>query len=250
MARRRHYVYGLHAARQFIQAAPERILNIWVQQSLDSAAIHAIRDSIQRLGLRSQTAARASLDRMSGQQNHQGVLIEARVAARPAGPDLAEVLAQNKDKNPFYLVLDSVQDPHNLGACIRTAAAAGAGAVIINKDRAAGINATARKVASGAVEHVAVLRVVNLVRAIAGLKKAGVWIIGLAHDAPRSLYELDLKTPAALVMGGEASGLRAAVKKACDHLAAIPVTGNMPSLNVSVATGVALYEVVRQRGGC
>ena len=250
MARRRHYVYGLRAAEQFIQAAPERILNVWLQQSLDSAAIHAIRDSMWRLGLRPQAAPRASLDRMSRRQNHQGVLIEARVAAGQAGPSLAQMLARNKDKNPFYLILDSVQDPRNLGACIRTAAAAGAGAVIINKDRAAGVNATVRKVASGAVENIIVLRVVNLVRAIAGMKAAGVWIIGLAHDAPRPIYELDLKTPAALVMGGEASGLRDAVRKACDHLAAIPAAGNMPNLNVSVATGVALYEVVRQRGGC
>ena len=250
MNKRRQYVYGLRAAEQFIQAAPERILNVWLQQSLDSAAINAIRASVQRLGLLSQAAPRASLDRMSGQQNHQGVLIEARVAMGQAGPSLARMLAQNRDKNPFYLILDSVQDPRNLGACIRTAAAAGAGAVIINKDRAAGINATVRKVASGAVENVTVLRVVNLVRAIAGMKAAGVWIIGMAHDAPRPIYELDLKIPAALVMGGEARGLRDAVRKACDHLAAIPAAGNMPNLNVSVATGVALYEVVRQRGGC
>lgn len=250
MNKRRQYIYGLRAAEQFIQAAPERILNVWLQQSLDSAAINAIRDAVRRLGLPPRPAPRASLDKMSRQQNHQGVLIEARVAAGQAGPSLAQMLARNKDKNPFYLVLDSVQDPRNLGACIRTAAAAGAGAVIINKDRAAGINATVRKVASGAVENIIVLRVVNLVRAIAGMKAAGVWMIGLAHDAPRPIYELDLKIPAGLVMGGEASGLRDAVKKTCDHLAAIPVAGNMPNLNVSVATGVALYEVVRQRGGC
>ena len=248
MAKRAQYVYGLHAAERLIQAAPERILNVWVQQSLDSAAINSIRDSVQRLGLLLQVAPRASLDRMSNKQNHQGVLIEARGAVNEAGPNLDLVLAQNKDKNPLYLILDSVQDPHNLGACIRTAAAAGVSAVIIGRDRAAAVNATVRKVASGAVESVTVLRVVNLVRAIKKLQAAGIWTVGLAGEARRPIYELDLNTPTALVMGGEARGLRDSVRKTCDHIAAIPVTDNMQSLNVSVATGVALYEAVRQRG--
>jgi 23S rRNA (guanosine2251-2'-O)-methyltransferase len=140
-----------------------------------------------------------------------------------------------------------VQDPHNLGACIRTADAAGVTAVIIPNDRAASINETVRKVASGAVENVTVISVVNLVRALKKIKDSGVWVVGTAGDAEQSIYELDLKMPTAIVMGGEGKGMRSSVQKECDYIAALPINGQVESLNVSVAAGVVLYEVIRQR---
>ncbi|MCG8379128.1 MAG: 23S rRNA (guanosine(2251)-2'-O)-methyltransferase RlmB [Proteobacteria bacterium] len=247
MGKRTEQIYGLHSVEQVLRSAPDSILNVWVQESIDSDSINAIREGFKALGLSIQTVPRSTLDKMTNNQNHQGVLLEVRKTAKKSEHNLDEVLEQNKDTNPLYLILDSVQDPHNLGACIRTADAAGVTAVIIPKDRAAGINETVRKVASGAVENVAVINVVNLVRAIKKIKEAGVWVVGTAGNAEQSIYDLELKTPTAIVMGGEDKGMRDSVKKECDYIASIPIKGKIESLNVSVAAGVALYEVIRQR---
>ncbi len=247
MSKRTEQVYGLHSVEQVLQSSPDSILNVWVQDSIDSDSINAIREGFNALGLSIQTVPRSTLDKMTNNQNHQGVLLEVRKTAKKSEHNLDEVLEQNKDTNPLYLILDSIQDPHNLGACIRTADAAGVTAVIIPKDRAAGINETVRKVASGSVENVTVINVVNLVRAIKKVKDAGVWVVGTAGDAEQSIYDLDLKTPTAIVMGGEGKGMRDSVKKECHYIVSIPIKGKIESLNVSVAAGVALYEVIRQR---
>ena len=248
MSKKTDLIYGLHAVEQVLQTSPDSILSIWLQQSLNSGSINTIRDSINKLGLSTQNVSRSTLDKMTKNQNHQGVLVEVRKTAQKTEHDLDAVLEKNKDNNPLYLILDSIQDPHNLGACIRTADAAGVTAVIIPKDRAASINDTVRKVASGAVEDVTVISVVNLVRAIKKIKQAGVWVVGTAGDAEQSIYDLDLTVPTAIVMGGEGKGMRASVSKECDYTASLPIKGKIESLNVSVATGVTLYEVLRQRG--
>ena len=247
MSKRTERLFGLHTVKQVLQNSPDTILNVWVQQSLGSEAISSIHDTINKLGVSIQTVPRSTLDKMTKNQNHQGIMLEVRQANRKTENDLEDVLEEYKDTNPLYLILDSVQDPHNLGACIRTADAAGVTAIIIPKDRAANINETVRKVASGAVENVTVITVVNLVRALKKIKEAGVWVVGTSGDADESIFDLELTAPIAIVMGGEGKGMRASIRKECDYIGSLPITGQIESLNVSVATGVVLYEVVRQR---
>ncbi len=247
MSKRTEQIFGIHAVNQVLEMSPDRILNVWIQEAINSESIHAISELVKKLGLSIQTVPRATLSKMTRNQNHQGVIIEVKPEKKKTEHDLDDVLEQNKDSKPLYLILDSVQDPHNLGACIRTADAAGVTAIIIPKDRSASINETVRKVASGAVENVTVISVVNLVRAIKKIKDAGVWVVGTAGDADQSIYDLDLKIPTAIIMGGEGKGMRASVQKECDYVASLPILGQIESLNVSVATGVVLYETIRQR---
>ena len=247
MSKRTDRIFGLHAVKQVLENSPETILSAWVQESIQSESVSLIHELLNKLGISTQTVPRNTLDRMVKNQNHQGVILEIRKVAKKTEHDLDGVLEQNQDSTPLYLILDSVQDPHNLGACIRTADAAGVTAVIIPNDRAASINETVRKVASGAVENVTVISVVNLVRAIKKIKEAGVWVVGTAGDAEQSIYDLDLKIPTAVVMGGEGKGMRNSVQKECDYVASLPINGQVESLNVSVAAGVVLYEVIRQR---
>lgn len=177
---------------------------------------------------------------------HQGVFAVEKIDFRTFGEnDLVKLLP--KDKEAFILILDSVQDPHNFGACIRSAHSAGVDFIVVPKDNSSPINATVKKVACGAAEHTKIVVVTNLARAIEALKKEGVWIIGLAGEADESLYAMNLKDSIAVVAGAEGSGMRARTKSSCDFLAKLPMLGEVSSLNVSVATGVALYEGVRQR---
>lgn len=248
MARRTEQIFGLHAVNQMLETSPDRILNVWIQEAINSESVKDIHDQVNKLGASVQVVPRATLSRMTKNQNHQGVIIEVKPAKKKTDDDLGGVLEQNKDNNPLYLILDSVQDPHNLGACIRTADAAGVTAIIIPKDRSASINETVRKVASGAVENVTVLSVVNLVRVIKKMKEAGIWIVGTAGGAEQSIYDMNMKVPTAIIMGGEGKGMRESLLKECDYVASLPILGKIESLNVSVATGVVLYEVIRQRG--
>lgn len=247
MARRTEQIFGLHAVNQMLETSPDRILNVWIQEAINSESVRAIHEEVNNSGLAVQIVPRSTLSRMTKNQNHQGVIIEVKPLKKKTDNDLDDVLEQNKDNNPLYLILDSVQDPHNLGACIRTADAAGVTAIIIPKDRSASINETVRKVASGAVENVMVISVVNLVRAVKKIKVAGVWVVGTAGDAEQSIYDMNLKVPTAIIMGGEGKGMRESIHKECDYVASLPILGQIESLNVSVATGVVLYEVIRQR---
>jgi 23S rRNA (guanosine2251-2'-O)-methyltransferase len=249
MSKRTDQIFGIHAVKQVLENTPESILNAWMQESINSELIRAIHESLKTLGVSIQSVPRSTLGKMVKNQNHQGVILEVRKAAKKTEHDLDDVLEQNQNANPLYLILDSVQDPHNLGACIRTAAAAGVTAVIIPNDRAASVNETVRKVASGAVESVIVISVVNLVRAMKKIQAAGVWIVGTAGDAEQSIYDLKLTTPTAIVMGGEDKGMRSSVRKECDYIGSLPISDKIESLNVSVAAGVVLYEVLRQRRG-
>jgi 23S rRNA (guanosine2251-2'-O)-methyltransferase len=177
---------------------------------------------------------------------HQGVI--ARVRRQAAKIDEHNLLsALTRTVNPLVLVLDGVQDPHNLGACLRSAAAAGALAVIVPRDNSAPLTPVARRAAAGAAESLPLVTVTNLARTLRDLKEAGVWIYGASHDAEASLYETDLRGPVALVLGGEGKGLRRLTREHCDGLFRIPMSGAVESLNVSVAAGISLFEVMRQR---
>jgi 23S rRNA (guanosine2251-2'-O)-methyltransferase len=190
---------------------------------------------------------RSRLDGMAGTNGrHQGVI--ARVVDTPIPyKDIHDILESDLDEPPFFLILDGVEDPHNLGACLRVADAMGVHAVIAPKDRAVGLNATVRKVACGAAETVPFIAVTNLARTIRELKEAGVYVIGTTMDAPSTLLNTKLQGPIALVLGAEGDGMRRLTTEACDALITIPMYGSVESLNVSVASGICLYEIRRQR---
>src|SRR5690349_15014897 len=190
---------------------------------------------------------REQLDKLAGQARHQGIVALYEPPPMAHEGELAGLLERD-GMETLVLVLDGVTDPHNLGACLRSAAAAKVTAVIVPKDRAVGITPVVRRASAGAVDRVPLVEVTNLARALREMKDAGVWLTGLAGDAEASLYDVDLEGKVALVMGGEGEGMRRLTREACDRLARIPMPGAMESLNVSVATGVALFEAVRQRG--
>ncbi len=247
MSKASQKILGIHAVEQVLITRPESILQVWMLAHQQSKQLQNLRLKCEQLGLTIQNVSRSMLDSMANGERHQGVVIEAKQQSKQLQKSLDEILAQGINNDSLFLILDSIQDPHNLGACIRTAVAAGVTAVIIPKDRAASVNETVRKVASGAAEEMYVITAVNLVRAIEQLKSEGVWVIGTAGEAEQLIYKLDMSGPTAIVMGGEDKGLRQSIRKACDYLVSIPIFGNIESLNVSVAAGVALYEVVRQK---
>ncbi len=244
---RRHFVYGLHAVDAIIERAPERLLELWAVESRDDSRLRDLRARALAAGIRAQSLSNDSMAKLVGDVTHQGVA----AAVRPQKPwdehDLEAHLSQIGQ--PLLLVLDGVTDPHNLGACLRTADAAGVHAVILPKDRSATVDGVARKVAAGAAEFVPIASVTNLARALDGLKARGVWVVGTEGDAEQSLYAADLNRPLALVLGAEGGGMRRLTRERCDFVVRIPMAGQVESLNVSVAAGVALFEARRQRGG-
>ena len=245
MAGNTEIVYGMHAVRHALQHSPVYVLELWIQN--DRQSEQAIRDIMQLAGTTPvQYVSKQAMNKLTHYARHQGVVIRKK-KARSANIDLTSLLTSEDETIPLYLVLDGVQDPHNLGACIRTADAAGVKAVIIPKDRAAGLNATVSNVASGAAENIPVIEVTNLARSLRALQDAGIWIIGTVNDAGTSIYEVDLNRPLALVMGAEDKGLRQNTRDHCDMLVNIPMAGVVESLNVSVATGICLFEAIRQR---
>ncbi len=199
-------------------------------------------------GIPVELASRRRLDELAPGQRHQGVLAWHR-PSRPWDEGRLWTLLEGLEAPPLLLVLDGVQDPRNLGACLRSAEAAGAHAVVVPRDRAAGLTPSARKAAAGAAELLPLVQVTNLARCLRALQERGLWLVGLEADAPQTLYETDLRGPLALVLGGEGRGLRRLTRERCDLLAALPLRGAVSSLNVSVAAGIALYEALRQRGG-
>lgn len=239
-------VYGLHAVQAlFEQQRPVRML--WILESRHDARLDAILALASQQHVAVKRVSREELDKLAGHGRHQGVVAEAGAAQAGDEHDLA-VLLEGLSGTPFLLVLDGVTDPHNLGACIRSANAAGVHAVIAPRDRAADLTPVARKAAVGAAERIPFFQVTNLARTLRDLKERNIWLVGLAGEADQTLYELDLKGPLAIVMGAEGTGLRRLSKAECDFLARIPMAGGVESLNVSVAAGVALFEAGRQRG--
>lgn len=242
----RRRVAGLHAAQAALENVPDRIISAWVDPRREDGRIAAIERKLASLGIPVQPAVRTRLDSLAGSQKHQGIVLELKLAAELGESELRNALA-NVSGQPFFLVLDHVQDPHNLGACLRSADAAGVQGIIITKDQSVGLTPTVAKVASGAAEAVPLYRVTNLNRVLGWLKEAGLWIVGAAGEAELTLYEVDFAVPLALVVGAEEKGLRRLTRESCDFLVKIPMFGHVESLNLSVATGVLLFEAVRQR---
>ncbi len=240
-------MFGWHAVEAVLKREPERLQQVWIQTGRQDKRVKSIADTLDSLGVRWKVVHRRELDeRVSGV--HQGIVAAVSESREWTEDDLLAQLA-GSDKPPFLLVLDGVTDPHNLGACMRTADAVGVQAVIVPKDRSASLTPVARKVACGAAETVPFVRVTNLARFLRSLQDQGVWLIGTAGEAKATLYQADFKGPVALVMGAEGKGMRRLTREHCDQLINIPMLGHVDSLNVSVATGVCLYEALRQRLG-
>lgn len=242
------WVAGINAVEGLLQHAPTLVLEAAVQQPAPARA-EALLNQLHRLGLAVQRLPADALARLSGQDRHQGVAVRVRSAPLLDEPDL-ERLAEQAGANALFLVLDQVTDPHNVGACIRSAAAAGATALVFPKDGAASITPVVHRAAAGTSWWLPLVQVTNLARALDKLKEVGVWCYGLALGAERqSLYATDLRGPVALVLGAEGEGLRELTRKRCDGLLEVPMAPGVESLNVSVTAGVCLFEVRRQRGG-
>ncbi len=237
-------LFGFHAVGVRLKTAPKSIVEIYFEPSRRDARMRQFIDRAKEAGVRLIEADAMRLAKLAGSHGHQGVA--ARVEELPQVHSLDDLLDAIEGP-PLLLVLDGVTDPHNLGACLRVADGAGAHAVIAPKDHAAGINATVAKVASGAAETVPYFMVTNLARTLGELKERSIWCVGAADDAPRTIFQTDLKGPVALVLGAEGAGMRQLTRKTCDDLASIPMRGAVESLNVSVASGICLYEALRQR---
>ncbi len=239
------WIFGLHAVRSALQR-PQRVSEVLLDRGRQDRRAHEIVSLAAETGVKLRQVGVDELDGLAGGGRHQGVVARLRPQQTQDEPYL-KALLKRLEEPPFLLVLDEVQDPHNLGACLRTAEGAGVHAVITPRDRSVGLNATVRKVASGAAESLAFVQVTNLARTLKWLKQEGVWLIGTAGEAGNLLYDCDMKGPLAIVMGGEGKGLRRLTREQCDLLVRLPMAGTVESLNVSVATGVTLYEAVRQR---
>ena len=239
-------IFGLHAVRTLLERRPEAVIGLTVQAGRQDKRVQEILDLARPHGIPVQARAAADLDAAAEGGVHQGVVARVRPAPMLDEGGLLDLI-EGLGRPPFLLVLDGVTDPHNLGACLRVADGAGAHCVIAPKDHAAGINATVAKVASGAAETVPYFMVTNLARTLNELKERNIWIIGTSDQAPSNLYQADLKGPVALVLGAEGDGMRQLTAKTCDQLVSIPMQGAVESLNVSVASGVCLYEALRQR---
>ena len=241
------FLHGLHAVRAAVRYEPGAVEEAWLESSRRDKRMQRLREELGRTEAVVHDVHRRELDRLCGGDVHQGVVIRYR-GAEPLGEDALEAVLDRLQTPPLLLILDQVQDPHNLGACLRTADAAGVDAVVAPRDRAVGLTATVHKVASGATGRVPFHQVTNLARTLEALKARGVWLVGATGgpgDPPP--WELDLDGPLGLVLGAEGSGLRRLTREACDFTTGLPMAGGVESLNVSVATGVLLYEAVRQR---
>ena len=239
-------ICGPHAVLAALKSHPRAVSAVWIS---DTRADHRIREIIataQEARVKFHRVPRARLDQMAGDLTHQGVLARAQPESVLVERELPEFL-KKLNHAALLLVLDGIQDPHNFGACLRSANAAGVDAVVVPRDRAAPLSAAARRAAAGAAEATPVFRVINLARALRTLKDAGIWLIGAAQDETRTLYDADLRGPTALILGGEGRGLRRLIREHCDLRVSIPMSGAVESLNVSVAAGICLFEVLRQR---
>ena len=243
---RGNLVYGIHAVQALLEKSPEKIKQLWVQQGRGDNKLKYLLRLAEKANLSVQLVPVNALHKIVT-ANHQGVIVEC-VATSVAyhENDLLTLLEKSKQP-PLFLVLDGLEDPHNLGACLRSADAASVTAVIAPKDKAVGITPIVRKVACGAVETVPFIQVTNLARTLKQLQESGVWLYGAAGEATTSLYDCDFTGAIAIVMGAEGKGLRRLTRETCDYLMKIPMQGSVSSLNVSVATGICLFEVLRQR---
>ena len=239
-------VYGLHAVRAVLTRRPQDVTQLSVAQGRDDQRMRELREFAVARGVKATAVPMAMLDQETGGAAHQGVVAEVRPSVALNENGLLDLLTATTPP-ALVLVLDGVSDPHNLGACLRTAEAAGALAVVAPRDRAAGLTPVVRKVAAGAAETMPFAQVTNLARALKDLKDAGLWIIGTAEDGEQDLYAADLRGGLAIVMGSEGRGLRRLTRESCDFCVRLPMLGAVQSLNVSVAAGIVLFEALRQR---
>jgi 23S rRNA (guanosine2251-2'-O)-methyltransferase len=238
-------LYGIHPIREALEARGQRIREIWVSRSGSSTTVHKILIRARGLGIKVRTFDRQRLEVKAGTTRHQGII----AFLSPYGyAEVETILQDSLARGPaLVLVLDGVEDPQNLGALIRTAYVCGAHGVVVPKDRAAPLTAAVAKASAGAVEHCRVARVTNLRRTLDLLKEKGIWVVGLTMEGDQPIYELDLCQPTALVIGGEAKGIRPLIKQTCDLQASIPQQKRLDSLNAAAAGAMALYEIMRQR---
>lgn len=238
-------IFGLHSVTSFLQQSPQNLLQLFVQKGRVDKKIQTIQQLADQSGIKPQQMEKKKMDDWCN-ANHQGVIAEIKVFDAVMDEDELIALVENKT-DLLLLILDGVTDPHNLGACLRTADAAGVDALIIPKDRAVGLTPVARKVACGAAETLPIVKVTNLARFIQKLKQYQLWVVGTSDQAEQALFDAKLSGAMALVMGAEGNGMRRLTTEACDQLISIPMAGSVSSLNVSVATGICLFEINRQR---
>ena len=239
--------FGIHAVDSLLRRSPHRVLSLFIQTDRNDKRIQSLLTLAKNQGVSVIRVPKSDLDTQIAQR-HQGVVAVIEPASSEANLSERDLFSYlSSIELPLVLVLDGVTDPHNLGACLRSADAAGVHAVVVPKDNSAELNATARKVACGAAETVLLVRVTNLARTLKVLKDAGLWVVGTTGEANTELYDQDLTLPIVIVLGAEGSGLRRLTTDACDFLVKLPMTGDVSSLNVSVAAGVCLFEAVRQR---
>lgn len=239
-------IYGIHSVQSALDYSPKKIHQAWIDGQRQDKRLTQLVNDLLELGIEPEKTDRKKLDRFAEGNNHQGIVVEVEMPGELSESDLKDAVLTLQG-TPLFLALDNVQDPHNFGACLRTADATGVHGVIITKDNATGITPTVCKVASGAAETVPVYQVTNLSRTLRWLKEQGIWIAGAAGEATQTAYQTDLTLPLALVIGAEGKGMRRLTREQCDMLVKLPMLGRVESLNLSVATGVLLYEAVRQR---
>lgn len=239
-----HYIYGINSVAEALKARGRAFAWVGVAKERHDLRLQRVVEECRRQGVAVRFVGRAELDRMAGHNAHQGVVA---VTSAKQYNDLDDVIEAKRDQYSLVVVLDGVEDPHNLGAILRTADAAGANGVVIPERRAAGVTGTVTKASAGASEHLPIAKVTNIARTLEELKSKNLWIVGLDERGTQSYDSLDYKMDCAVVLGAEGKGLHDLVAKKCDFLVSIPMLGKVPSLNVSVAAGVVLYEIVRQR---
>ncbi|SMN12853.1 23S rRNA (guanosine-2'-O-)-methyltransferase rlmB [Bathymodiolus heckerae thiotrophic gill symbiont] len=239
-------IFGFHAIQAQLDTNPECLVKTFTLDNRHDKRLNTLITQLDKLGINTQRSTKQQLDKLTKNQTHQGIAAEILLPALPNQDGLMQHIAK-LEKTALILILDSIQDPRNLGACLRSANAAGADCVVINKDGSAPVNALVHKTSAGALNQLKIFSVTNLSRTIKALKEQNIWVVGLDSSTDKSLYQIDLTSPSAIIMGSEGSGLRSLTKKSCDELVIIPMQGNVESLNVSVATGIALFEANRQR---
>jgi len=246
MTKNTSQIFGIHAVTALLEKQSSRIIRLYVQQERHDKKIQMLIQLAKNQGVSIELASRQELDSLTHEANHQGIVAFCTQTIFYSENDLSGLL-QNANQPPLVLILDGIQDPHNLGACFRSADAFGVNLIIAPKDKSAGITPVVSKVASGAVDTIPFVPVTNLVRVMEQLKELGLWIYGAAGEASQSLYQTDLTGSAAIVLGSEGSGMRRLTREHCDVLINIPMLGSVSSLNISVAAGIFLFEATRQR---
>lgn len=243
---RDNWLAGVHPVSAALRNDPDNVLELFVDPDLRSARVRECLTLARELGIAVHDRSRKAMDRQFAGTRHQGIAARYRATKLLGETDLAG-LAESAGQDALFLILDGVQDPHNLGACLRSAEAAAVTAVVIPKDKAVGVTAAVRKASAGAADRVPIVRVTNLVRALELLKERGIWVSGAVTGEAEDVYAVDLSGPTAVVLGAEDRGLRRLTREHCDRLVAIPMPGSVASLNVSVAAGILLFEARRQR---